>query len=254
MNKRLVFVAMWMAAVSGADAVEPDENFSPPAAPLVQPMPSMMHLKISVKDAENSVSRKGVELIPRTNAILPDRVKTIEIIKTQDIRFVRVTRQSGRAEDFWILANFIYTKSDQGGRIFSDVYTPLAYPAYLRPGATFYGTDWIDLKHYQGIRSYQNQCYYYETGEPPTTEESSLLDSDTGSIAKASPPSRTPVYKAWIDAKTKFPVAVELPDGLYEYAFSAPPVANLQPPPEFVEDHRSMIEAARKRSQEASVR
>jgi hypothetical protein len=85
--------------------------------------------------------------------------------------------------------------------------------------------SWLKLSNYVKVASYQGtECYQFEiTGKATSISDEDGIGTILGPNEKV----------AWIDVKTRYPVALQLQERLYTYRFRDPPTQSLVLPPKF---------------------
>jgi hypothetical protein len=228
MNKATLFTGILMVVGGFVRAQDSAASPPPPTPPLAQPLPAMAHLVLSLQDSGTSPA--SAPKAPTPGVAAPDKYKLIDIVRTGEFREIKVTQTSGTQADFWVLSKEIFGMAPDGIRVFSRVFSGQDDLPFLRPENKIYGTEWLSLENYQGVQSHGGVvCYHYATTARVNRE-------------------------AWIDVKTGLPVAVQFPEGLYEYTFMPPPTEMLQPPPAFVADYKKELDVSEGYRRNAAAR
>jgi hypothetical protein len=236
-------------ALAGRLLAQSEPEIPPPSAPLVLPLPAMMRVTLVLKE-DKPASQDGESPGPPASANSIVTWKSVEVIKTGDIRLITATMTDGQSRDTWVLGGKLFNTTSDGKQVSCGDYQPM-FPSFFQTGNTaFYGTDWIALKNYRGIVPFGGKkCYYYEDEETRAD-----LALDKGVVPNPKVPSSKSLRKAWIDVESRLPVAVTLPEGLARYRFAKAPDSGLMPPQEFTEYFLRLKKEADRRQKEAAVR
>ena len=163
------------------------------------------------------------------------------ITKTHDvIRVVRVNTAS-RPWTIWChgaLEYMIWPDGKSCGQITPGSKDLAPNPFYIDfSHSDFLGFEWISPKSYTSIKSYQGiKCIVFQTATSPQNDSG----AQTTSVKK----------KAYIDFKTRLPVALQIGDEQYLYVWNAPPQAMLS----FPSMVQTLMDAGAKNQQEMAQR
>lgn len=222
MNRLLIVLLGALAAVLGASAAD-----TLPEKPLVLPLPQMASVSIEILQKQDSAA---------TEPPAPDLAKKIEIEKTGDTRKVTVTTLDGNKSETWILGGQVFTVAPRTRQGYSCESVSSMMARHLQVDDTAcLGLEWIAPEHYKGIVAYKGQaCYYYEK-QVEHSRESVPPGLTGGAAAATTEPVSSDLYRAWVDQKSKQPVASSVAGESYEFKFGAPPASALAPPKKYAD-------------------
>lgn len=245
---RLFVFGLMASAVITSLLAQGESEIPPPSPPLVLPLPKMMRVTLLLKEDKPAPEEGPVPAPSLSGAVVT--WKSVEVVKTGDIRLITATMTDGGSHDTWVLGGKLFNKTFDGRQVSCGDYQPM-FPSFFQTGNTsFYGTDWITLKNYKGVVSFGGkQCYFYESLEA-VSDQGFGPGGESG--RSVTPPKI--LQRAWIDEETKLPVAATLPEGLVRYRFAKPPDSPLTPPEEYVEYFLRMKKEAERRQREAAIR
>jgi hypothetical protein len=150
----------------------------------------------------------------------PSKLKVmtkIEVTEDEALRRDLITWDGGVQTETWFVGAIVMMKSPNGDWINLLNADPTSVPR--RDASDYF--SWLELGNYVGVVSYRDKsCYQFLVKGPKPPQ------GETDIIEKAD-------KIAWIDVKTKLPVAVQIAGQLYTYTFSNPPTAPLQLPEKF---------------------
>jgi len=187
----------------------------PPAPPFVAPVPESADWVLTVKPPAQPSPGGSAGGHPEWR--IQEVHSTVSGNRKRDV----ITYGNGTKAERWFMDNLLFWKSADGSVIANNLSSNSADPAMVANtpsiGAGFFGTDWLKLPFYDGVVAVEKRpCYHFVHQNK----------------------------EAWIDVKTKLPVACKLGGVVYLFAFNAPPSDGLILPPEFKkawEDYQAML-------------
>jgi hypothetical protein len=216
-----------------------------PEDPQVAPIPENARWEITPqtppsKTAPNPTGQGNTQ--PATS----DELIRVENTKTGNIQKVIMDYGPGAVQTVWLAQGEIYV--DNNNIVSSGRVSGMSSSFYAAYGQ-FFGTDWITSGHYKGRTTLnKRECDYYETLEAQPQE---IIAAQMAGVATSEIQT---TRKAWIDVKTRLPLAVSVPEGAYNYRFLDPPASPLQLPGVFAAKQRELEAEVKRQQQEASVR
>lgn len=161
---RLFVFGLMASAVITSLLAQGESEIPPPSPPLVLPLPKMMRVTLLLKEDKPAPEEGPVPAPSLSGAVVT--WKSVEVVKTGDIRLITATMTDGGSHDTWVLGGKLFNKTFDGRQVSCGDYQPM-FPSFFQTGNTsFYGTDWITLKNYKGVVSFGGkQCYFYESLE-----------------------------------------------------------------------------------------
>ena len=148
-----------------------------------------------------------------------EQAQKIHCVKTGEIKRDTFIEADGTRRELWYVGKFALTKYEHSQKVALEDAAGLARERGSKTGSLVYGAGfpgftWLDLRHYKGVTSVGGRrCHHFQL--PPETGQSGV--------------------EAWVDADTKYPVAIKAEGLVYAYEFHAPPSGMLQLPPEYAE-------------------
>jgi hypothetical protein len=181
----------------------------------------------------------------QTNSLTPPYIKQIKVLKADKIRRELITWSNGQTSERWFYHNlFLFNQPGV-----PDIY--IVNPGNLAPGQAAFNPDyslgdfaelsWISTRNYVGIQNFhQHICYVFaskapsspnffppQVTEPPSPSSTSLTRAGYGTAQTNTP------LRAWVDEKTKLPVALENGASLQSYTFYESSGASIELPNNF---------------------
>ncbi len=211
-------VAMCVGAGISMVSAEPDLL---PAPPLVAQAPAVSRWTITVQQKIPPPPQSTDPLKARSeaNAAMQNpRMQHEDVEKAGEILHQETDWENGAKDELWFIHDFIlqHPRNTPADRVYGAWATDKFAPR--RPKDDFPELDWIDAKAYSGRTTYNGTaCYLYKIADP---------NGNTTS--------------AWIDFKTRLPVAVDTSTTLSIYTFSAGD-ASIAPQGIFVERYKLML-------------
>lgn len=191
-----------------------------PTPPYVSPVPAKADWLMKVKTLS----------APQPDAVLDApsaaMVRALHITRVGETQRVILLLTDGKTQEFYHYRDHYLIPTNVPGRILVSPYVATAPPyPYFSQG--FFGVDWIKPDLYVGVERYgSTQCFRYKG------QKVNPLAGIPNLPPEALAQSKIPVScEAWIDCKTRLPVAVGVDGEIFEYEYAPPPDHLDIPPP-----------------------
>lgn len=201
-------------------------SLPPPTPPLVINPPEFARWSIRIEDSARPKMNSG-DATDGKNQPSPYPVE-IQSTRTKNLKVDEVRYSNGKTKETWFVgekAYFSHPDSEKVGSVapsfFSDkeAFGPFGN---IESSRGFPGVGWINLESYKGAAQVQGvSCYHYQT------------EANWGG--------KKVMGEAWIDAKTKLPIALRLNTQTLLFSFHEPPSGMLTPPPAYVAAIREQV-------------
>jgi hypothetical protein len=200
----------------------------PPSPPFVQfPQPDMAFtITVTAPDGQPI---KLIKPLASSDPSAPKDLRRemqlvrIDAVQVGNLRCDISTYNENTQTQTWFVGHYGLLQSPQGGWI--NVVDPVRYPVQAqfmpRRDASDYFL-WLSSSNYVKVVSYQGKpCYQFKVAAPGAkpTDENNILDVGE--------------KIAWVDVKTKLPIAIQFQGQLFTYTFRDSPSAPLVPPQQF---------------------
>lgn len=191
------------------------KDVPPPAAPYLATVPKSLDWTLILKYPSVPQSADGAK--PRMAEVRTTKVNSLK----RDL--VRYT--NGAVKEMWYYDTLLFWKDAQGAVSVSEMNPDAAQSLddtspVIASG--FPGVRWVNPTFYKGVVLFEKvPSYYYANG----------------------------TVEAWIDAKSKLPLAYKSGEVLYQYKFDANPSTSLTMPPEYKESWEKMQSISNARKQ-----
>jgi hypothetical protein len=174
---------------------------APPTPPFVAPVPENAQWIITVSSATGAGAPAGAKL------------QEIRVVKTGITKHDTFVYSDGSTDETWYIGNkALMSDTFVKTNIYLTEFSSHDFTGAGDPVRSlgFTGMDWLQSKFFDKIVAYQNvACYHYRL------------------------PSRSASVEAWVNVKSKQPVAYQINSMLYVYSFSPPPTTPLVLPPAY---------------------
>ncbi len=182
---------------------------APPSPPYIAPVPTPVSWNIQISYPEPP---------PPESRFL----KEVRVTKTRDKKREISTWSDGIESETWYMDGHVIYRQPH---FLSDDVAVVEEATYFAQG-DFPNLFWVNKDTYkrQEIRE-GRLCYYYESD--PSAVPGRVSASLQGQLQ------RPPVFKAWIDVKTKLPVVLDQGKLIEKYSFSAGTSQSISLPPLF---------------------
>jgi len=198
------------------------EPESPPSPPLVGKAPPVCRWIVIVKQklplppiSKDPIQKEYQALVAVANPRMLQR--TIE--KSGDNFHEETDWEDGTKDVSWFYQGFVFTQLRTGSPEQILCVSSTEKDAPIKPTEDFPELDWITAKTFAGITNYGGvKCYLYTSGSEPN------------------------ITSAWVDFKSRLPVAVDGPATLNTYTFSSGS-SSIAPEGIFAARYQSMMKA-----------
>jgi hypothetical protein len=204
--------------------VAAEDQVPAPQPPFVAPVPDKAQWTISLDPKKTGASSSGSSQETKGSSRgLTEIISTKSGPLKQDIQVFA----DGKKIEFWYVGNVVLIPASNNRDILSLDDQALIPTAEHNPGMNaadleignliqsrgFPGLGWLKLKYYTGVVTVaKTQCYHFALPDPATSN---------------------PAAEAWIEVKTKLPVAYMARGTVYTFHFGDPPTAPLSLPPAY---------------------
>jgi hypothetical protein len=227
MNKRLAYGLALAAMPILGWAQTNTADIPPPSPPFVQfPGPDAA-FTIDVMAPNGQAAPAPAANPAGIKTAAPEKkLVRVDAVQTGRLRCDTLTWDDHSQTQTWFVGKYGLVQSNRGNWI--NLVDPVMYPiqasAMLRRDASDY-FHWLTSANYAGVTSYKGkQCYQFKVGAPATApNDDNDLETVLGRDEKI----------AWVDVKTKLPVAIQIQGQLFTYTFHDAPTDQLTLPPKF---------------------
>lgn len=213
MNKTYLYLtAIWLAGSFVPCGAQTDDDQTPPSPPYLATVTAPGSWTIQAKLDQSSSPAAPASGVPATAPVVPKYVKEIQVTKTEDKKRVVFILSDTTEIEIWHVNSYVLCRQPNfAADEVAIIPEGAGFAPDLKPD-DFPTLSWIDIKTYKRRESHNgSSCFYFE---------SSPAGNMPGLPAGAGK-SRIPIQKAWIDVKTKLPVAFDDGVTIQEYTFSA---------------------------------
>ncbi|MEM6822319.1 MAG: hypothetical protein AAF558_10310 [Verrucomicrobiota bacterium] len=198
-----------IVGVSFAQSVDKKELI--PNPPYVAPIPEKAAWTLVVRQKEEvGTNGENATEVSQRPEILSVRVTKIDSRQRKIIRW-----KDGREEELFFIDQFMIDQSPDNQKVYVTNMDIIAEPDHLYRDSGFYGVGWLEEQYFVGTKEMEGkECFYFERPHP-------IVESIK--------------QRAWIDMKSKLPVAAEGMNGLVIYEFRSRSSGDVRLPTEFLE-------------------
>jgi hypothetical protein len=240
MNKVISFVtSLFIFCLPGLSLHAQQEEIPPPSPPFLSRLPDHAAWRITYTSKQAPTPTPPVGAANATNAVpaapQPRVLKEVDGVKMDQTRQEIYQWSDKQTTEHWSYGgSYLLTQLDNPG-----VY--IFKPSLTNPGITatipdysvsdFPEFSWVSLENYKSIVIYQqHKCYFFQAQKQSVAPTPFPLPASVKSLP-------VPVKQAWIDVKTKLPVALNDGTVLGVYAIREIPQRDMELPPKFAEEY-----------------
>jgi hypothetical protein len=225
MNKTYLYLtAVWLAGSFVPCGAQTDGGDNkPPSPPYLATVAAPGSWTVQVKLDQSPSAAAPNSGAPAAGAVAPLYTKEIQVTKTEDKKRMVLTSSDSTVSEVWYANNYVLYRQPNFAADEVAIAEQVPGLSSLLGVGDFPTLSWIDIKTYKRRESHDgSSCFYFE---------SSPVGNMSGLPAGAGKSRTVPIRKAWIDVKTKLPVAFDDGVTIQEYTFSPGGPKTLTLPP-----------------------